>query len=254
MPVKKGDFIRLDYTGKIQETNKVFDTTNQEIAEKDEISTEGKVYGAISIVVGGGHLLPGLDEVLEGMEAGEEKTVEISPENGFGERNPQLLQMVPMREFKKQGIKPQVGMTITSEGTTGIIRTVSGGRITVDFNHELAGKNLEYHVKVEEIIEDDAEKVKGMIQLHYPNPNLDPEKHEVTVEDGKAVICMDEMAKFDQQKSYMDITLARFRIARDIYENLDHVSKVEFVDVFEKKEETTEEEEVPEKLPEEKEE
>lgn len=254
MPVKKGDFIRLDYTGRIQETNNVFDTTNQEVAEKHEISTEGKAYGAIPIVVGGGHLLPGLDEALEGMEAGEEKTVEISPENGFGERNPQLLQMVPMREFKKQGIKPQVGMTITSEGTTGIIRTVSGGRITVDFNHELAGKNLEYHVKVEEIIEDDAEKVKGMIQLHYPNPNLDPEKHEVKVEDGKAVIQMDEMAKFDQQKSYMDITLARFRIARDIYENLDHVSKVEFVDVFEKKEENPEEEEVPEKLPEEKEE
>jgi len=80
---------------------------------------------------------------------------------------------------------------------------------------------------------------------------LDPEKHTIRVEDGKAVIYMDEMAKFDQQKSYMDITMARFRIARDIYDNMDNVSKVEFVDVFEKKEEATEEEEVPEKLPEE---
>jgi FKBP-type peptidyl-prolyl cis-trans isomerase SlyD len=216
MPVKKGDFIRLDYTGRIQETNEVFDTTNQEIAEKEEIITEGKVYGAIPIVVGVGHILPALDDAVEGMEAEEEKTVEISPENGFGKRDPNLFQMVPMREFKKQGIKPQVGMAITSEGHTGIIRTVSGGRVTVDFNHELAGKNLEYQVKVEEIIEDDTEKVKAMIELHYPNPNLDPEKHTIRVEDGKAVIYMDEMAKFDQQKSYMDITMARFRIARDI--------------------------------------
>ncbi|WJI09783.1 peptidylprolyl isomerase [Methanobacterium sp. CWC-01] len=251
MPVKKGDFIRLDYTGRIQETNEVFDTTNQEVAEKEEIITEGKAYGAIPIVVGGGHILPALDDAVEGMEAGEEKNVDVSPEDGFGKRDSNLLQMVPMREFKKQGIKPQVGMAITSEGHTGIIRTVSGGRVTVDFNHELAGKNLEYQVKVEEIIEDDTEKVKAMIQLHYPNPNLDPEKHTVLVEDGKVVIYMDEMAKFDQQRSYMDITLARFRIARDIHENMDNVSKVEFVDVFEKKEEVEEEEEVPEKLPEE---
>jgi FKBP-type peptidyl-prolyl cis-trans isomerase SlyD len=251
MPVKKGDFIRLDYTGRIQETNEVFDTTNQEVAEKEEIITEGKTYGAIPIVVGGGHILPALDDAVEGMDAGEEKKVEVSPENGFGKRDPNLLQMVPMREFKKQGIKPQVGMAITSEGHTGIIRTVSGGRVTVDFNHELAGKSLEYQVKVEDIIEDDTEKVKAMIQLHYPNPNLDPEKHSILVEDGKAIIYMDEMAKFDQQRSYMDITLARFRIARDIYENMENVSQVEFVDVFEKKEETAEEEVVPEKLPEE---
>ncbi len=251
MPVKKGDFIRLDYTGKIQETNEVFDTTNQEVAEEAEIFSENKTYGAIPIVVGSGHILPALDDSIEGMEEGEEKTLEVSAEDGFGKRDPNLLQMVPMREFKKQGIKPQVGMAITSEGHTGIIRTVSGGRVTVDFNHELAGKNLEYQVKVEEIIEDDAEKVKSMIELHYPNPNLDPEKHTIIFEDGKVVIYMDEMAKFDQQRSYMDITMIRFRLARDIYENMENVSKVEFVDAFEKKEESTEEEEVPEKLPEE---
>ncbi len=251
MPVKKGDFIRLDYTGKIQETNEVFDTTNQEVAEEAEIFSENKTYGAIPIVVGGGHILPALDDSIEGMEEGEEKTIEVNAEHGFGKRDPNLLQMVPMREFKKQGIKPQVGMAITSEGHTGIIRTVSGGRVTVDFNHELAGKNLEYQVKVEDIIVDDAEKIKAMIELHYPSPNLDPEKHQIIVDGGKAVIYMDEMAKFDQQRSYMDITMARFRIARDIYENMDNVSKVEFVDVFEKKEEATEEEEVPEKLPEE---
>ena len=240
MPVKKGDFIRLDYTGKIQETNEVFDTTNQEVAEEAEIFSENKTYGAIPIVVGSGHILPALDD-----------SIAVSAEDGFGKRDPNLLQMVPMREFKKQGIKPQVGMAITSEGHTGIIRTVSGGRVTVDFNHELAGKNLEYQVKVEEIIEDDAEKVKSMIELHYPNPNLDPEKHTIVFEDGKVVIYMDEMAKFDQQRSYMDITMIRFRLARDIYENMENVSKVEFVDAFEKKEEAAEEDEVPEKLPEE---
>ena len=52
---------------------------------------------------------------------------------------------------------------------------------------------------------------------------------------------MDEMAKFDK-KPYMDITFVRFRIARDIWENMENIEKVEFVDVFEKKVEEAAEE------------
>lgn len=245
MPVNNGDFIKLEYTGKIIETGEIFDTTDEEIAEKNEIHSDKKTYGPLSIIVGGGHVLKGMESELEEMEAGEEKTIQLTPEEAFGERDPQLIQLVPMSEFKKQGIKPQVGMAITSEGNTGIIRSVSGGRVRLDFNHELAGKNLEYQLKVVEIIEDDTEKVKSMIGLHYPAPNLDSEKHQVTIEDDKVVINMDEMAKFDQ-RPYMDVTMARFRIARDIQENMD-IATVEFVDSFTRKEEVDEstEEEVP---------
>lgn len=259
MPVKNGDFIKLEYTGKIIETGDIFDTTNEELAEEKGIHSDKKTYGPISVIVGGGHVLKGMEDALVDMEAGEEKTIELPPEEAFGERDPSLIQLVPMSEFKKQGIKPQVGMAITSEGNTGIIRSVSGGRVRLDFNHELAGKSLEYQVKVAEIIEDDTEKVKSMIDLHYPNPNLDAEKHQIEIEDDKVVIAMDEMAKFDQ-RPYMDVTMARFRIARDIQDNMD-ITTVEFVDSFVKKEEveeSTEEvptkevstEEVPEKLPE----
>ena len=139
-----------------------------------------------------------------------------------------------MGEFKKQGMKPEVGMAITSDGTTGIIRSVSGGRVRVDFNHELAGKNLEYNIKVIKEIEDDVDKVKSMIELHYSAPNLDSDKHDIQIVDGVVRIAMDEMAKFDK-KPYMDVTFARFRIARDIWENMENIEKVEFVDVFEKK-------------------
>jgi len=259
MPVKNGDFIKLEYTGKIIETGDIFDTTDEELAEEKGIHSDKKTYGPLSVIVGGGHVLKGMETALEGMEEGEEKTIELPPEEAFGERDPNLIQLVPMSEFKKQGITPQVGMAITSEGNTGIIRSVSGGRVRLDFNHELAGKNLEYQVKVAEIITDDLEKIKSMIDLHYPAPNLDPEKHQVTMEDDKVVIAMDEMAKFDQ-RPYMEVTMARFRIARDIQENMD-IATVEFVDSFTKKEEveeSTEEvsaeevstEEVPEKLPE----
>ncbi len=53
---------------------------------------------------------------------------------------------------------PHVGMELTSEGHKGRVLTVSGGRVKVDFNHDLAGKNLEYSIVISDIIEDDEEK------------------------------------------------------------------------------------------------
>jgi FKBP-type peptidyl-prolyl cis-trans isomerase SlyD len=234
MAVKEGDFIKLQYTGKVQETDEIFDTTDEKVAEEAGLHVENKLYGPIPIIVGGGHVLKAMDDAIVGMEEGEEKNLDITPEEGFGVRDPNLMQLIPMSEFRKQNIKPQIGMNITLEGNTGKIRSVSGGRVRVDFNHELAGKNLNYQIKVGEIITDDEDKVKSLIQLHYPHPNLDTEKHQIQFEAGKVVIIMDEMAKFDQ-RPYMEVTMARFRIARDIQENMD-VDTVEFVDVFEKKE------------------
>lgn len=240
MAIKEGDFIRLNYTGKVQETGEIFDTTNEEVAEETGLKTENKVFGAIPIAVGVGHVLKGLDKGLVGMEVGEKKEIEVSPEDGFGLRDPKLLQLIPMREFQRQNMKPQVGMTITMEGQPGKIRSISGGRVTVDFNHEFAGKTLVYDVEVEKIIEDDEEKVYGIIELQYPNPNMKPEDHEVKIEDGKIMIYLSEMAKFDNQ-----VTYAKFRIARDIWDNMG-INRVEFVDVFEKKVDTEENEEAEE--------
>ena len=152
-----------------------------------------------------------------------------------------MIQLVPMKEFKRQGMTPVQGMKIQSEGATGKILTVNGGRVKVDFNHELAGKDLVYDVEVTEVIDDEEEKIKSMIELHYSNPNVDIDKTEIDIVDGVANIKLDEMSKFDQQ-SYMDITFARFRIAKDIWDNIEDITKVNFVDEFEKREESDDEE------------
>ena len=241
MAIKDGDFVRVNFTGKIKENDEVFDTTYDEIAQEAEIFEENKTYKPIPIVVGGNHLLPAIEEEIVGLDAGDRKTVEVDSENGFGPRDPKAIQLIPMKEFKKQGMTPYPGMRISAEGGEGRILTVNGGRVKVDFNHPLAGKDLIYDVEVTEIIEDNDEKIKSMIELHYSNPNVDLEKTEISIEDGVVNIQLDEMAKFDQQ-SYMDITFARFRIAKDIWENIEEVTKVNFVDAFEKKEETEDEE------------
>ena len=242
MAVNNGDFVRVNFTGKIKDTDDVFDTTYDEIAQEAGIFEENKTYKPIPIVVGGNHLLPAIEEAIIGLEEGETKHIEVDSDNAFGPRDPKMIQLVPMKEFKRQGMTPVQGMKIQSEGATGKILTVNGGRVKVDFNHELAGKDLVYDVEVTEVIDDEEEKIKSMIELHYSNPNVDIEKTEIEIEDGIVNIQLDEMAKFDQQ-SYMDITFARFRIAKDIWENIEEVTKVNFVDAFEKREETADEEE-----------
>lgn len=240
MAIKDGNFIKLEFTGKVKETGDVFDTTNEEVATRAGIHVENKDYGPIPIVVGGNHLLKAIDVAVIGMSVGDSKEIEVSPENGFGERDANLIQLIPMKEFKKQGMTPHVGMELTSEGHKGRVLTISGGRVRVDFNHNLAGKNLEYNIVISDIIEDDEEKIKSMIQLHYSYPNMDLDKTEIKIYGDKVSIKLDEITRFDQ-KSYMDITFARFRIAKDIWNNMDF-EKVEFIDEFEKKVEEKEEE------------
>ena len=179
-------------------------------------------------------------KAIVGLEAGDSKTIEIDSENAFGPRNKQLIQLIPMKEFKRQGMTPVPGMKITSEGSTGKILTVNGGRVKVDFNHELAGKDLIFDVDVTEIIDNDEDKIKSMIELHYAAPNMDINKTVIDIDGDVVNITLDDVAKFDQ-KSYMDVTFARFRIAKDIWENMDF-EKVNFVDSFEKKQEEDEEE------------
>ena len=224
MAIKEGDFVRLNFTGKIKETDEVFDTTSEDIAEEAGILVENKIYGPIPIIVGGNHLLKAIDEAIIGTEAGEAIHVSVTPENGFGQRNSNLIQLIPMKEFKKQGMTPVRGMKITADAGTGKIISVNGGRVKVDFNHELAGKNLEYDVSVVEVIEEDEEKIKSMIELHYSYPNMDLDKTEIKIDGDKVSIKLDEITRFDQ-KSYMDVTFARFRISKDIWDNMDYVGQ-----------------------------
>lgn len=242
MAINDGDFVRVNFTGKVKETDDVFDTTYDEIAQEAGIFEENKTYKPIPIVVGGNHLLPAIEESIKGLEAGDTKYVEVEAADAFGPRDSKLVQLVPMKEFKKQGMNPVPGMKISSNGSTGKILTVNGGRVKVDFNHELAGKDLIYDVEVTEIIDDVEEKIKSMIELHYSNPNVDLDKTQINIEDDVVNIKLDEMAKFDQ-KPYMDITFARFKIAKDIWENIEEITKVNFIDEFEEAQENEEDEE-----------
>lgn len=163
------DIVRVSFTGRVKDTGRVFDTTHAEIAKKAGIFNEHLTYGPTPMVLGENRLIPGLEQALSKMKSGEEKTVVIHPKDAFGEREPELVKLVPLNVFKANGVNPVPGLVVILENNLpGRVQSVSGGRVRVDFNHELASKTLEYDLKIDEKVTDEKEKVRALFELVFP--------------------------------------------------------------------------------------
>jgi FKBP-type peptidyl-prolyl cis-trans isomerase SlyD len=125
------------------------------------------------VVVGGGYVLPGLDDALLQMNVGEKKTLDVPPEKAFGERDQTKVHTLPESEFKKHGTTPKPGMVVEANDMRGRVVSVTSGRVTVDFNHPLAGKVLVYELEITGKIERTEEKVLAIVsyftKLEAPN-------------------------------------------------------------------------------------
>lgn len=166
MPIKKNDFIEIEYTGKLKDENIVFDTTDAKIAKDNKFGDAHAVYGPVIVCVGQQHVLKGLDKFLEGKDVGN-FSVEIFPEDAFGKKDAKLIAMVPVRKFLEQKIQPMPGLQVNIDGVMGIIRTVNGGRTIVDFNHPLSGRVVVYEIKVNRIVTDKKEKAEALARLSF---------------------------------------------------------------------------------------
>src|SRR3989337_585465 len=112
MVLQKGDFILIDYTAKVKETNEVFDTTTEETAKKEHLHKEGEIYEPKLIVVGEGWVLKTLDEGLITMELSKVASVEIPPEKAFGPRDPEKVKRVPLKHLTDKVIDLAIGARI----------------------------------------------------------------------------------------------------------------------------------------------
>ncbi|MBS3101409.1 peptidylprolyl isomerase [Candidatus Woesearchaeota archaeon] len=181
--VKNHDFVEIEYTGRIKEDNAVFDTTEEKVAKENGVYDKHADYFPAVICVGESHVLKGLEEQIIGKETGKEYTFEIGRENAFGRKDAKLIQMIPAGKFRQQNIQPIPGLQLSIDGMFGVVRTVSGGRCLVDFNHPLAGKDLVYKVRINKIIDDDKEKLKSLLKAH-----LNAKDAEVELSEGNATV------------------------------------------------------------------
>lgn len=163
--IKENDFVELEYTGKIADTGEVFDTTSAAVAKENKIFDERMAYEPAVICVGKRHLIIGLDNRLVGKEVGKTYTFKIAAEEAFGKKNAKLIQLISTAKFRQRDLTPFPGLQVNIDGIVGTVKTVTGGRTIVDFNHPLASKELEYEVSVKRIVTDLSEKARTVLRL-----------------------------------------------------------------------------------------
>lgn len=164
MAVKQGDFIEIEYTGRLKDDNAVFDTTIEQTAKDNDIHNPEAEYNPVIICLGEKQIVPGLDEALQGKEPGKHK-IELPAEKAFGKKDAKLIQMVPQRKFTEHKIKPFPGLQINIDNAIGTVKTVSSGRVLVDFNHPLSGKDLVYEIDIKRVVTDKKEQIDSLLKL-----------------------------------------------------------------------------------------
>jgi len=136
-----GDTVLFHYTGSLNDGT-VFD------------SSSGRE--PLRVTLGSGQVIPGVDQALVGMAPGDEKTVKVEADEGYGPRRPELL-----HEVQREGIPPEVdrevGKQLEGRDTGGqrlrlTVVDVADDTVTLDANHPLAGQDLEFELQLVEIV------------------------------------------------------------------------------------------------------
>ncbi|RJS69903.1 peptidylprolyl isomerase [Candidatus Bathyarchaeota archaeon] len=227
MPLKKGDFVLIEYVGKVKETGEVFDTTIEEVAKKERLYKEGEIYEPKLVVIGEGWVLKALDESLTTMEIGKKASVEIPPEKAFGKRDPDKVRHVPLRRLTAKGITPSLGMRVEYNGRMATVRTMGAGRVLLDFNPPLAGKTLVYEVTVKKKLRTSKQKIAALI--HRRVPSVEESKFKFVIKADTVTIEMPEEAFYVE-----GIQVAKRGIAMDIQRFFPKITTVKFVETFKK--------------------
>jgi len=138
MTVKKGDKVKIDYTGTFDD-GKVFDSSE-------------KHGQPLEFEVGAGQMIKGFDDAVIGMKKGEEKQLKLKPSEAYGEYNDSLVKKLPREAIKGvEEINPGMVLGLTAPDGRQFavkIKDVSDKEITLDLNHPLAGKTLNFRIKL----------------------------------------------------------------------------------------------------------
>jgi len=137
---KKGDKVKVHYTGKLTDGS-VFDSSeNREPLEFE---------------LGAGMMIAGFDKAVTGMKVGETKTANLSAEEAYGQKNDEMVVEVPKSQLPED-LKPEVGQQLGMQQPNGqnvpvVVTKVEAETIEIDANHPLAGKDLVFDIELVEI-------------------------------------------------------------------------------------------------------
>ena len=137
---QKGDNVQVHYTGKLNDGS-VFD------------SSQGRE--PLAFTVGAGQMIPGFDKAVVGMTIGDKQTITIPSAEAYGERREDLVVAIPAENIPED-MNPQVGDRFAINQPDGqqipvVVTALDAEKITLDANHDLAGKDLIFDIEMVEI-------------------------------------------------------------------------------------------------------
>jgi len=122
--------------------------------EDGQVIDSSREQSPLAYLHGAGNIVPGLEKALVGCKQGDKLQVSVVPEEGYGLHQEDMVQVVPMSAF--QGVpEPKPGMEFQAQGAHGplavVVTKVEGDQVTIDANHPLAGKTLNFDVEITEV-------------------------------------------------------------------------------------------------------
>ncbi len=222
MALEKGSLVLMNYTAKVKDTDEVIETTIEEDAKKFNVFDPTRSYEPRLVSVGDGWVLKGLDEALMNANIGEKMDVEVLPEKGFGERDPNKVKMIPLRKLGEKADEAKVGDAIEIDNKVGIVRYIGSGRVQLDYNHRLAGRTIAYALQVLKQLEQDNEKIVALIKRRIP---VDENKLKIIVNEGILDIELP-----DEHYMLEGLQIIKRAIVNDIFMYVNTVSKIRFIE------------------------
>ena len=160
--LQNGDFIELDYTARTVEGGDLVDTTDPEVAEEEGVG-EDQEFGPRTIVLGEGHVFDAVEDDIVGSEVGDTGTVTVPAVDAFGEFDDEEVRTISADRIPEDDRYP--GAHVDIDGEHGHVNTIIGGRARVDFNHPLAGEDIEYDWEVLSEVEDREERASALLDV-----------------------------------------------------------------------------------------
>ncbi len=119
------------------------------------VDSSRKAGEPLKFLVGKGQIIPGLENAMMGMTAGDTKDVAVEPEQGYGSHKEELVKTVPRKQIPAD-IELKEGLVLTGQDEKGqqfelIVNSFSDDDVTLDMNHPLAGKNLNFNIEVVDV-------------------------------------------------------------------------------------------------------
>ena len=169
VPFDKGELIVAEYTARIKESGEVFLTTDAAEAKKANLGASPAKFRPQLVSIGQPNFsVPkALDEILAGAEVGAELEVEVPPAKGFGEVERSKVKTLPLRKLGDDADRAEPGYRVNVDDRAGVVRFVSSGRVTVDFNHKYAGQTILYSARVTKHLESDEDKTGAILRQRF---------------------------------------------------------------------------------------